>query len=321
MPRAGPPYSPEFRAEAVQRLSSGGTTVADLSHELGVSESTLRRWRLQAGDHREEAAGRPMDEPPRPEEPERKDRPLREEGDGTRPADHRRLTRLPRPSRRGRSAVGGSPSAIRERIDPCGYSRGSPQMSSTSVWSSSPRPPSGRRAACAGTRTSRTSRGASEGRTQKGMVGAGDLRGRSGVRIPLWPSTRPDERGVHSAQARTDASRYAVNDPFVDVRRSRRARGTRRDGARRGCCGPRQRRAGRRGPLVGEHRRQPDHRVVGQRPPHVRSQCGRPAGDAGRDLGPEAGRAVAPALRAPGAGGARDLARLRQDRDRDVPPR
>ena len=87
MPRAGPPYSPEFRAEAVQRLSSGGTTVADLSHELGVSESTLRRWRLQAGDHREEAAGLAMDEPPRPEEPERKDRPLREEWDGVRPAD------------------------------------------------------------------------------------------------------------------------------------------------------------------------------------------------------------------------------------------
>jgi transposase-like protein len=87
MPRAGPPYSPEFRADAVQRLSSGGTTVAELSHELGVSESTLRRWRLQAGEHREEAAGPTIDEPPGSEEPERKDRPSREEGDGTQRAD------------------------------------------------------------------------------------------------------------------------------------------------------------------------------------------------------------------------------------------
>ena len=87
MPRAGPPYSPEFRAEAVRRLSSGGTTVAELSRELGVSESTLRRWRLQAGDHRREAAGLAIDEPPRPEEPERNDRPLRDDGDGTQRAD------------------------------------------------------------------------------------------------------------------------------------------------------------------------------------------------------------------------------------------
>lgn len=86
MPPAGPPYSPEFRAEAVRRLSSGGTTVAELSRELGVSESTLRRWRLQAGD-RGEAAGLAIDEPPRPDEPERTDRPSREEGDGARRTD------------------------------------------------------------------------------------------------------------------------------------------------------------------------------------------------------------------------------------------
>jgi transposase len=176
MPRAGPPYSPEFRAEAVRRLSSGGTTVAELSRELGVSESTLHRWRLQAGDHRGEAAGLAIDEPPRPEEPERKDHPLREEGDGTRRAE--RPPAHPTPStikeravRRGRLAL-----SHPERTDPCGYLRGSPQMSSTSVSSSSPRPPGGRRAACAGTRAGRTSRprGPSEGRTQRGMVGAGD---------------------------------------------------------------------------------------------------------------------------------------------------
>jgi transposase-like protein len=57
MPRAGPPYSPEFRAEAVRLLNSSGKTVAELSRELGVSESTLRNWRLRASDDRGEAAG------------------------------------------------------------------------------------------------------------------------------------------------------------------------------------------------------------------------------------------------------------------------
>jgi transposase-like protein len=70
MPGAGPPYSPEFRAEAVRRLRSGGATVAELARELGVSEPTLRRWRLQAGDGRGEAEGPAVDEPARPQEPE-----------------------------------------------------------------------------------------------------------------------------------------------------------------------------------------------------------------------------------------------------------
>ena len=57
MPRPGPPYSPEFRADAVRLLRSSGKTVAELSRELGVSEPTLRRWRHQADDDRREAAG------------------------------------------------------------------------------------------------------------------------------------------------------------------------------------------------------------------------------------------------------------------------
>jgi transposase-like protein len=57
MPRPGPPYSPDFRIEAVRRLRSSGQTVAELSRELGVSEPTLRRWRGQAGDHGGEVAG------------------------------------------------------------------------------------------------------------------------------------------------------------------------------------------------------------------------------------------------------------------------
>ena len=48
MASPGPPHTPEFRADAVRRLRSGGTTVAELSRELGVSATTLRRWRQQA---------------------------------------------------------------------------------------------------------------------------------------------------------------------------------------------------------------------------------------------------------------------------------
>ncbi len=58
MSRPGPPYSPEFRAEAVRRLSSGAT-VAELSRELGVSEQTLRAWRRRAAGGGETVAAAP----------------------------------------------------------------------------------------------------------------------------------------------------------------------------------------------------------------------------------------------------------------------
>ena len=62
MPRPGPPYTPEFRAEAVRQLRSSGKTVSELSRELGVSEPTLRRWRLQAGDDGTKAVSPTNDE-------------------------------------------------------------------------------------------------------------------------------------------------------------------------------------------------------------------------------------------------------------------
>jgi transposase len=94
MPGAGPPYSPEFRAEAVRLLRSSGKTVAELSRELGVSEPTLRRWRLQAGD-RAEAAGVTTDERSRLQELERGNRLRRDEQESPRGAA-RRLRRLGR---------------------------------------------------------------------------------------------------------------------------------------------------------------------------------------------------------------------------------
>ena len=69
MARPSHPYTPEFHAEAVRLLRSGGKTVAELSRELGVSEATLRRWRQQA----EEDAP----EPTRPTKDRGKDRSMR----------------------------------------------------------------------------------------------------------------------------------------------------------------------------------------------------------------------------------------------------
>lgn len=42
-----PPYSLEFRQEAVRLLRSGDRTVPQLAKDLGVSEGSLRNWREQ----------------------------------------------------------------------------------------------------------------------------------------------------------------------------------------------------------------------------------------------------------------------------------
>jgi transposase len=87
MPRWGPPYSLEFRAEAVRLLGSSGKTVAELSRELGVSEQTLRRWRRQADDDHVEGVGPPTDERSRRHELERESRRPHEESETLRTAD------------------------------------------------------------------------------------------------------------------------------------------------------------------------------------------------------------------------------------------
>jgi len=46
MPKT-PPYSPEFRAEAVRLLRSSGRSVPQLARELGCSPQSLRNWARQ----------------------------------------------------------------------------------------------------------------------------------------------------------------------------------------------------------------------------------------------------------------------------------
>ena len=47
MPKV-PPYSVEFRREAVRLLKSSGRSVPQLARELGVSQQSLRNWERQA---------------------------------------------------------------------------------------------------------------------------------------------------------------------------------------------------------------------------------------------------------------------------------
>jgi transposase len=46
MPKTRPAYPPEFRREAIELLRAGRSP-RELSESLGVSQQTLRNWRLQ----------------------------------------------------------------------------------------------------------------------------------------------------------------------------------------------------------------------------------------------------------------------------------
>ncbi len=61
MPKA-PPYSPEFRAEAVRLLKSSGRSVPQLARELGCSPQSLRNWARQIDVDDGKAAGLSSDE-------------------------------------------------------------------------------------------------------------------------------------------------------------------------------------------------------------------------------------------------------------------
>jgi transposase len=49
VPRTRPPSRPEFRAEAVRLVRTGGKLIREVAEDLGVSEQTLRNW-VRQGD-------------------------------------------------------------------------------------------------------------------------------------------------------------------------------------------------------------------------------------------------------------------------------
>ncbi len=48
MPKSHPPYPPDFRAEAVRLVRSGGRTPEQLARDLGCSSQAIRNWVRQA---------------------------------------------------------------------------------------------------------------------------------------------------------------------------------------------------------------------------------------------------------------------------------
>ncbi|GHO50587.1 transposase [Ktedonospora formicarum] len=63
-----PTYTREFKQEAVRLLHESGKKQAQLARELGISESSLWRWRTQYEEHGAQAF--PGSGHPRPEEAE-----------------------------------------------------------------------------------------------------------------------------------------------------------------------------------------------------------------------------------------------------------
>ena len=61
MPKT-PPYSLEFRREAVRLLGSSGRSVPQLARELGCSPQSLRNWSRQLGVDDGKAVGLTSDE-------------------------------------------------------------------------------------------------------------------------------------------------------------------------------------------------------------------------------------------------------------------
>ena len=57
-----PPYSEEFRREAVRLLRSSGRSVPQLAKELGVSQQSLRNWAAQADADEGKGPGLTSDE-------------------------------------------------------------------------------------------------------------------------------------------------------------------------------------------------------------------------------------------------------------------
>ena len=62
MPNPKPPYSPEFRAEAVRLARQPGHSVRQIAQDLGIAHESLRRWMLQTAIERGDTPGLTSDE-------------------------------------------------------------------------------------------------------------------------------------------------------------------------------------------------------------------------------------------------------------------
>lgn len=81
MPRTRPPYSPEFRAEAVRLYRTSGRGLKQISAELGIAPESLRRWSNQSDVDAGRAPGLATDEREELRRLRRENRTLRMERD------------------------------------------------------------------------------------------------------------------------------------------------------------------------------------------------------------------------------------------------
>jgi transposase len=79
MPKTRPPYTEEFRREAVALIRSGQRTLPEASKGLGVSEQTLRNWVKRAEVDAGQAEGVTSEEREELRRLRRENRVLREE--------------------------------------------------------------------------------------------------------------------------------------------------------------------------------------------------------------------------------------------------
>ena len=79
MGKTKPPYAPEFRAEAIRLVRSGGVTQSQVARDLGVSTFTLRNWLRQTEIDAGEREGLTTDEREELRRLRKENRVLREE--------------------------------------------------------------------------------------------------------------------------------------------------------------------------------------------------------------------------------------------------
>jgi transposase len=48
-------YTPEFKREAVRLAKTSGKSMAQVTRELGISDTSIHQWRKELTEHRSEA--------------------------------------------------------------------------------------------------------------------------------------------------------------------------------------------------------------------------------------------------------------------------